>query len=181
MVLFFFNIKRYFWQLVFGIAAVIVSVICESSLASIMANIIDIAINNLDTRYVVVHSLLMASLSLCGIIFGFINIYLSAYVTQNCAFDLRKKAFDKIQEFEFKNIDRFSNASLITRVTDDVNNLQMTFMMMLRLFLRAPINIVFAFVMLLTLDLQMALIVLALIPFLIFIVYFIMKIAMPRF
>ena len=181
MRLFFFNAKKYIWHIIFCVLAVIIGVCCESALASVMANIIDIGVNKFDSRYIINHGLIMIGLSLCGILFGAVNIYFSAYVTQNCAFDLRKKVFDKIQTFEFKNIDKFSTASLITRVTNDINNLQMTFMMMLRIFLRAPINIIFAFSMLIMLDSQMALIILAVIPVFILVIVLIMKLAMPKF
>ena len=181
MRLFFFNAKKYIWHIIFCVLAVIIGICCETSLASVMANVIDVGVNKFDSRYIINHGLIMLGLSLCGILFGAVNIYFSAYVTQNCAFDLRKKVFDKIQTFEFKNIDKFSTASLITRVTNDINNLQMTFMMMLRIFLRAPINIIFAFSMLIMLDSQMALIILAVIPVFILVIVLIMKLAMPKF
>ena len=181
MRLFFFNAKKYIWQIFFCVIGVIIGVYCEISFANIMANIIDIGVNKFDLKYIVDYGLIMISLGLCGILFDAISVYFSAYVTQNCAFDLRKKVFDKIQEFEFKNIDKFSTASLITRVTNDINNLQMTFMMMLRIFLRAPVNIIFAFSMLVMLDSQMALIILAIIPAFVLIILLIMKNARPKF
>ena len=181
MRLFFFNAKKYIWHIIFCLLAVIIGVCCTTSLASVMANIIDIGVNKFDLKYIVNHGLIMIGLGLCGILCGAINIYFSAYVTQNCAFDLRKKVFDKIQEFEFKNIDKFSTASLITRVTNDINNLQMTFMMMLRISLQAPITIIFAFAMLIILDSQMALIILAVIPVFALVIFLIMRFAMPKF
>ena len=181
MGLFFFNIKRYVWQLIFCTLGIIIGVCCTTSLASIMANIIDVGVNNFDLKYIINHGLIMICLGLCAILCGAINIYFSAYVTQNCAFDLRKKVFDKIQEFEFKNINRFSDSSLITRVTDDVNNLQMTFMMMLRISLQALITIIFAFSQLIILDSKMALIILAVIPVFILVIFLVMKLAMPKF
>ena len=181
MRLFFFSAKKYIWQIIFCVIGVIIGVYCEISFANIMANIIDIGVNKFDLKYIVDYGLIMISLGLCGILFDAISVYFSAYVTQNCAFDLRKKVFDKIQEFEFKNIDKFSTASLITRVTNDINNLQMTFMMMLRIFLRAPVNIIFAFSMLVMLDSQMALIILAIIPAFVLIILLIMKNARPKF
>ena len=181
MRLFFFNAKKYIWQIIFCVLAVIIGVCCETSLASVMANVIDVGVNKFDSRYIINHGLIMIGLSLCGILFGAVNIYFSAYVTQNCAFDLRKKVFDKIQTFEFKNIDKFSTASLITRVTNDINNLQTTFMMMLRIFLRAPISIIFVFSMLIILDSQMALIILVIIPIFALVIFLIMRFAMPKF
>ena len=175
------GVKKYIWQIIFCVIGVIIGVYCEISFANIMANIIDIGVNKFDLKYIVDYGLIMISLGLCGILFDAISVYFSAYVTQNCAFDLRKKVFDKIQEFEFKNIDKFSTASLITRVTNDINNLQMTFMMMLRIFLRAPVNIIFAFSMLVMLDSQMALIILAIIPAFVLIILLIMKNARPKF
>ena len=181
MRLFFLDAKKYIWHIIFCLFAVIIDVYCETSLASVMANIIDIGVNKFDLKYIINHGLIMIGLGLCGILCGAINIYFSAYVTQNCAFDLRKKVFDKIQEFEFKNIDKFSTASLITRVTNDINNLQMTFMMILRIFLRAPISIILAFSMLVMLDSQMALIILAVIPVFALVIFLIMRFAMPKF
>ena len=80
--------------------------------------------------------------------------------------NLRNALFEKVQAFSFANIDRFSTASLITRLTNDVNNVQLTFMMMLRILLRAPLMLIVAFVLAYSINARLSLVLAVAIPLL---------------
>ncbi len=101
----------------------------------------------------------------------------------SCGFakNLRHDAFYNIQKFSFTNIDHFSNASLVTRLTTDIQNVQMAFMMIIRTAVRAPLNLIFSFFMAYYMGGSMALVFLVVIPFLGIALFAIAKITMPIF
>lgn len=122
--------------------------------------------------------LLMAFLSL---IFGWASGVYCATASCGFAKNLRHDIFYKVNEFSFANIDRFSNASLVTRLTTDIQNVQMAFMMIIRTAVRAPMNLVFSFVMAYVMGGSMALIFLIVIPILGIGLFTIAKVTMPLF
>lgn len=173
--------KKYTKYLIIAVVTITLSVIAEMLQPTLMSNIVDIGIANLNFKYIITYGLIMIFLSLIAICLGIGNIYSSAIVSQGLASELRKDIFTYIQNFSFANINKFSTSSLITRITNDINTLQMTFLMILRMLLRAPITLIFTFVMITIIDSQLALIVLAVIPIFILIIYFVAVFAMPRF
>ena len=121
---------------------------------------------------------LMAVLSLaCGGGAGFT----SANAASGFARNLRHDVFEKIQSFSFENIDKFSNASLVTRMTTDINNVQMAFMMIIRAAVRAPLMFIFSVTMAAIMGGKLALTFVVVIPLLIFGLLTIAKYAMPAF
>ena len=121
---------------------------------------------------------IMASLSLlCGGLAGY------TCSTAACGFakNLRKDMFYKVQEFSFENIDRFSTASLVTRMTTDVMNVQMAFMMSIRLAVRAPLMFLFSVIMAFFYGGTLATIFVVVVPILIFVLAMVIKLAMPLF
>lgn len=105
----------------------------------------------------------------------------AAVASMGFAKGIRKKLFDKIQEFSFANIDRFSTASLITRLTTDVNSVQMAFMMIIRMLVRAPIMLISATIMTIIINARLAVVFLVAIAVLSAALYFIATMAYPRF
>jgi ATP-binding cassette subfamily B protein len=97
------------------------------------------------------------------------------------AANLRNALFEKVQQFSFTNIDKFSTASLVTRLTNDVNNLQVTFMMALRLLTRAPMMLVIAFILAYRINAQLSIVLAIAIPILVVSVMFIISSAVKRF
>lgn len=173
--------KKYTKYLIIAVVTITLSVVAEMLQPTLMSNIVDIGIANLNFKYIITYGLIMIFLSLIAICLGIGNIYSSAIVSQGLASELRKDIFTHIQNFSFANINKFSTSSLITRITNDINTLQMTFLMILRMLLRAPITLIFTFAMITIIDSQLALIVLAVIPIFILIIYFVAVFAMPRF
>lgn len=120
----------------------------------------------------------MAILSLtCGALAG------KFCANASCGFakNLRKDMFKKIQTYSFENIDKFQAASLVTRLTTDVSNVQMSFMMIIRTAIRSPFMLIFSFTMGFIMGGKTALIYLVVIPILIFGLFFVAKKAMPLF
>ncbi len=103
--------------------------------------------------------------------------------TASCGFarNLRRDVFDRVQGFSFENIDRFSTSSLVTRMTTDVNNVQMAFMMLIRIAVRAPLMLVFALVMAIVMGGRLALVFLGVVPLLGGVLWFISHKVMPLF
>ena len=155
------NYKKY---LIITVCAVILSVVAEMLQPTLISNVVDIGLVNMNFKYIVGCGLLMFLLAIFAIGLGIASVYSSAKVSQGFAFELRKNLFEHIQTFSFGNIDKFSVSSLITRITNDVNTLQMTFLMILRMLLRAPVTLIFTFTMIMIIDAQLSLIVLAVIP-----------------
>jgi len=160
---------------------VIGEVILEIFIPLIMSKIIDVGIGKGDIGYVVRMGALMVLMALFALLFGVLSGRFAAVASMGFAKGIRKTLFDKIQEFSFANIDKFSTASLITRLTTDINSVQMAFMMIIRMLVRAPIMLVSATVMAIVINARLAVIFLAAIAFLGAALYFIAIRAYPRF
>ena len=118
----------------------------------------------------------VASLT-CGGIAGFTCAKASAGFAKN----LRSDIFSKIQSFTFKNIDKFSSASLVTRLTTDVTNVQMSFMMIIRIAIRSPLMFIFSIIMAYYMGGSLAMAFVIVVPLLIVGLLLIAKLAMPAF
>ncbi|GMO56304.1 MAG: ABC transporter ATP-binding protein [Rickettsiales bacterium] len=125
--------------------------------------------------------IIMFIASFCSFIFGYLGAKFASNAATGFSKNLRQKIFDKVQDFSFNNIDKFSTSSLITRITTDINNIQMSFMMAIRISVRAPLILIGAFVMSVItspkLSLTFAFSAPALVIFIAITTYF----AMPRF
>ena len=117
----------------------------------------------------------MVVLALLALLFGALAGKFAAEAGAGYAKNLRHDIFYKIQQFSFKNIDRFSTPSLVTRMTTDITNVQMAYMMTIRLLARAPIMIILSWIMTLTINVQIAILFLCAIPVLGFALIFIAK------
>lgn len=147
----------------------------------IMAKIIDVGIQNGDVRYVTRMGLLMIAMALASLTAGVLAGRFAAIAGAGLSKGIRQKLFYKVQEFSFRNIDHFTTASLITRLTTDVNNTQMAFMMMIRTAVRAPMMLICATLMAVYINASLAKIFLVAVPFLGVALYFIGSRAYPRF
>ena len=139
-------------------------VICELILPLIMAEIVDVAIPAGDTAYIFRLGAVMLALSLLSMAFGVLSAKYATFASQGFGANLRQCLFDKVQEFSFADIDRFSSASLITRMTNDVNAMTMMLAMGLRMLVRAPVMLVAALCISFTLNAKLALVLVVVIP-----------------
>ncbi|WP_093989079.1 ABC transporter ATP-binding protein [Massiliimalia timonensis] len=160
---------------------VILEVLMEVLIPLQMAKIIDVGIQNGDLAYIVKMGLILVIMAMLALYFGVKAGKMAAQAGAGYAKNLRHDIFYKVQQFSFKNIDRFSTSSLVTRLTTDITNVQMAYMMSIRLLARAPIMIVLSLVMTMTISMPIALILLVTIPVLGGVLILIAKKAHPHF
>lgn len=122
-------------------------VICEMIVPILMGRIVDLGVGHSDMRYIIQTGILMLVVALIGLAFGIAGGFFAAKAGAGLAKNLRKAMFDNIQTFSFSNIDRFSPSSLVTRLTTDITNVQMAFMMTLRMAMRAPLSMITAMIL----------------------------------
>ena len=125
----------------------ILEVLFEMFIPLVMASIIDKGVGNGDIGHIYRMGLVMAFLALMGLITGILGGKYGARASTGFARNLRKAMYTNIQTFSFSNIDKFSTAGLITRLTTDVTNLQNAYQMVLRMCTRAPASLITAMVM----------------------------------
>ena len=146
-----------------------------------MANIIDIGMTSGDLHYIIQRGVILVVMAMLSLFFGISAGNMAAVSGAGYAKNLRHDIFYKVQEFSFKNIDHFATSGLVTRMTTDITNIQMAYMMSIRLLARAPIMIVLSWIMTLTLSKKAALLFLIVIPVLGGTLLFIAKKAHPHF
>lgn len=139
----------------------ILEVLFETMIPFLMASIIDKGVETGDIWHICKVGIVMAILALCGLWAGMMGAKYASRASAGFARNLRKAMYDNIQTFSFSNIDKFSTAGLITRLTTDVTNLQMAYQMLLRMFTRAPASLICAMVMAFTINAELASIYLA--------------------
>jgi len=154
---------------------IIIEVVCELLLPLVMAEIVDVAIPSGDVWYI--FKLGAAMLVLAGISM-FCGVFAAKYATfasQGFAANLRQNLFDRVQDFSFADIDRFSSASLITRMTNDVNVMTMMLSMGLRMLIRAPMMLIVAMIIAIRLNARLATVLLVVIPIMLVAIVLLMK------
>ncbi len=160
---------------------VLIDVMCELSMPLLMSRIVDIGIPEGDIDFIIRTGLIMVGLALVAITGGIFNMWLTSRGSMGFGANLRDALFEKLQSFSFKNIDQFSTASLVTRLTNDVNNLQQTFMMTLRILLRAPMMLAVSFFLAYSINSELSIVLAVAIPVLVLFVILILKMAVGRF
>ena len=147
----------------------------------VMAFMVDNGINGNDTVYTVKMGLLMVLMAFFSLACGSLGGKFAAQAGMGFAKNVRKKLFDKVQDFSFANVDKFSTASLVTRLTTDVTNVQNTFMMIIRMAVRSPFMFIFALIMAISINAKLATVFLIAIPVLVVGMALIISKAFPRF
>ena len=112
---------------------IIIEVFLEVNIPRVMAKLVDVGIANSDFSYILKMGLLMILMAVLSLVLGVFAARFASIAACGFAKGLRQGLFHKIQDFSFANMDKFTTASLVTRLTTDVNNAQMTFMMMIRM------------------------------------------------
>ncbi len=173
--LLFKSIREYKKQSILAPVFVTLEVFMEVLIPFLMANIIDIGIQGNDLNYVIVNGIFLAILAMLALLFGALAGKFAAEAGAGYAANLRHDIFYKIQDFSFKNIDHFSTPSLVTRMTTDITNVQMAYMMSIRMLARAPIMIILCWIMTLTINMEIAILFLIAVPVLGFLLLLIAK------
>ena len=174
-------IKPYLPAFIIGPLMMIVEVIGEVVLPKLMANIINVGVTNGSAGYITGTGALMILVALLMMAGGVGGAYFGAKAAVSFAADLRKDAFDKVQTFSFANLDQFSTGSLVTRLTNDITQVQNLINMALRMMLRAPGMLIGALIMAFVMNAELAVIVLIVIPILVGAIAVLIKIAFPKF
>ena len=159
----------------------ILEVVMEMIIPLLMAKIIDNGVGNGDMKYVTIVGSVMIVIAFCSLTFGVIGGKYGANASTGFARNLRKAMYYNIQNFSFSNIDRYSTAGLVTRLTTDVTNVQNAFQMIIRMFVRAPFTLISAMVMSFCINARLSLIFVGAIIVLGVSLYFIMTKAHPLF
>ena len=159
----------------------ILEVIFETLIPFLMASIIDDGVEAGNMRHIYIVGGMMIAAALCGLFCGIMGGKFGARASTGFARNLRQAMFENIQTFSFSNLDKFSTAGLVTRLTTDVTNLQMAYQMILRMCFRAPISMICAMAMAFFINAQLATVYLIAVILLAFVLIFIIKRAMKYF
>ena len=138
------SIREYKKDSLLSPAMVTLEVIMEVIIPMLMARLIDYGIQAQNLGYIWKMGILLAVTAMISLMFGVLSGKFAARASAGFAKNLRKTMYYKIQEFTFGNIDKFSSSGLVTRLTTDVTNVQYTFQIIIRIFVRAPLMIIFA-------------------------------------
>jgi len=174
-------IKQYKRHILLVPVFVFLDVLCELSMPLLMARIVDKGIPAGDVAFIIRTGIFMVLLAMGAIFFGVLNMKFSTKGAIGFTANLRSALFDKVQQFSFNNIDKFSTASLVTRLTNDVNNIQTTFILGLRLLTRAPMMLVIAFFLAYRINARLSIVLAIAIPVLVIGVLAIISQAVKRF
>ena len=158
--------KQYWTWILAGIVCSAAEAVFELLIPLVMSDIVDVGIASGNQSYILKKGVLMVLMAIVSLSFGLGSAAFSAVAGQGFGANLRTAEYDHIQEFAFSNIEKFSTASLVTRLTNDVNSMQMTLMMGMRLLVRAPVMLVSALILSIRISLQLSNVFLVALPLL---------------
>lgn len=156
--------KKYLTPTVLAPLFVICEVILEIQIPLLMSQIVDVGINSMDIDYVVRTGGKMALFAVLALVCGALSARYAAKAGMGFGSEVRQGVFNKIQSFSFANIDKFSTASLVTRLTNDITNVQNAYMMIIRTLVRSPFMLVGAIIMATRINSRLVLIFLVAVP-----------------
>ncbi|MFR1517586.1 MAG: ABC transporter ATP-binding protein [Clostridia bacterium] len=160
---------------------VILEVVMECIIPFIIAQLVNQIKAGCEMRVIVIYGLILIGMAGLSLLFGALAGCTCSTASCGLARNLRKDMFYQIQAYSFENIDKFSTSSLVTRLTTDVTNVQMAYMMIIRMAIRCPLMLIFAFVMAFVMGGKMAFIFLIVAPILAFGLFWIIRKVMPLF
>ena len=158
-----------------------VEVIMECIIPFFIAKLINHIENGTNMKMILAYGGVLVLLAFVSLFFGALAGSTCATASAGFAKNLRHDLYYRVQDFSFSNIDKFSTSSLVTRLTTDVTNVQMAYMMIIRTAVRAPFMLIFAIIMAFAMCPQLSTVYVAIVPFLAFALFMIIKKAMPLF
>ncbi len=168
------HIRGYIKESVLTPFFMILEVVVETFIPLLMASMIDNGVNKGNMEHILFIGLLMALCAVVGLFAGTMGGVFGAKASAGFARNLRQAMFEKIQSFSFANIDKYSTAGLVTRMTTDVTNLQNAYQMLLRMCFRAPFNLICAMIMTFVINAKLACVYLVAMVFLAIVIAFLM-------
>ncbi len=175
------TIKKYFYCFILGPCFMIIEATGEFLLPFFNANIIDNGAANGNIPYIIQNGLIMLLIAAIMLVAGVAGAYFAIKGSSHLAADIRSQTFHQIQKFSFANIDDFSTGSLITRITNDITQIQNFAQMLLRGVFRSPVMLIGAIAMSFALDPELAFVICVVIPVLGLTIAWIIHTASPRY
>ena len=175
------HIMPFISAFILGPLFMIVEVVGEVVVPKLLSLIIDNGVAAGDVRYIVLVGLGMVGMALVMMLGGVLGAYFAVKASVSFAASLRKEVFTKVQHFSFANIEKFSTGSLVTRLTNDITNMQNVLSMALRMLLRAPGMLIGGIIMAVLINPRLAMILLVVIPVLLVILGLVLRTGFPRF
>ena len=173
--------KKYIINSILSPIVMIGEVLMEVIIPFIMAKIIDVGIAGKDLPFVAKYGAIMIGLAVFSLFCGVMGTRCSTVAAQGFAYTLRTRLYQKIQTFSFANIDRFSTASLVTRLTTDVNMAQNVYRMLIHMCVRSPFMLIAGTIMAFRMNSQLAILFLIAVPVIVISILIISNLAHPRF
>lgn len=174
-------VEEYKWQAILSPIIMIVDVLGDILIPYLMSLIVDVGVANQDISYIFKVGAIMILITFVAILMGIISTHLAATAGYGFAANIRKKAFEQIQDFSFANLDELHTSTLITRITNDANTLGQVGVMTLRMAVRSPFLLTFALIMAFRINSSLARVFLVVIPIMVTGVVIILKKARPLF
>lgn len=174
-------VKPYKWYFILGPLCMIVEVVGEVVMPKFLASIINNGIADKNVGYIIMICAFMVFTALVMMAGGVGGAYFGAKAAVGFATDLRKDVYGKVQEFSFANIDRFSTGSLVTRLTNDITQIQNFINMLLRMCLRSPGMLIGALIMAIVLSPSLSVIFAIAMPVILITLLFVISKGYPRF
>ena len=159
-------VREYKWAAILSPLCMVGEVAMEVLIPLVMANLYDYGIVMQNMSVVVTKSVQLIILALLSLSFGVASATFASKAGTGFAKNLRHDMFHHVQNFSFSNIDKFSTASIVTRLTSDVANLQMTFQMMIRMAIRSPMMLILAMISSMRISVRLSLVFCAALPIL---------------
>lgn len=175
------SLREYYKQSILTPIFIILEVLLEVLIPLQMARIIDIGIKNSNMNYILKEGIILVVIAMCSLLFGILAGNYASIASAGFSKNIRKDIFYKIQEFSFKNIDKFSTSSLVTRMTTDISNIQIAFQMTIRLFIRTIFMITLSLIMTIIINPKIAIVFLLAIPILGSFLFLAIKFIFPLF
>ena len=175
------SVREYKWAALLSPLCMMGEVYMEVRIPGIIATIVDMGIEASNMAVVWQQGIMLILTALCSLAFGVASAVFAAYAATGYARNLRHDLYHKIQTFDFGNIDKFSTASIITRTTSDIANIQMCFQMLIRMAVRCPMMVIMASINVWQLSPRLCVVYLIALPILIVGLLVLIKLVFPIF
>lgn len=175
------SIRQYVWAAILSPLCMVGEVYMEVRIPGIISTIVDFGITPGNMTVVWQQGLMLVLTALCSLTFGIASAFFASYAATGFSRNLRHDMYYKVQTFDFANIDKFSTASIITRLTSDVANIQMCFQMMIRMAVRCPMMVILASIRVWRLSPKLCMVYLIALPLLCIGLYILIRLVHPIF
>ena len=175
------SIRQYVWAAILSPLCMIGEVYMEVRIPGIISTIVDFGITPGNMTVVWQQGLMLVLTALCSLTFGIASAFFASYAATGFSRNLRHDMYYRVQTFDFANIDKFSTASIITRLTSDVANIQMCFQMLIRMAVRCPMMVILASIRVWNLSPKLCMVYLIALPLLCIGLYVLIRLVHPIF